>query len=359
MSKLGVVILVGGKSSRMCKNKAHLPLNGKTFLSKILEELEGFEEILLSVDSAEKYRNEGIKTVEDIYPGCGPIVGLYSALSACRSEHILALSCDMPLFQKELGRYMSAFIDDYHDAFVVVARGGRAHPLCAIYGQRARHILEKQIQEGNYRMFDALGKMRVRHIPLQHSVFPDDIVQNVNTPEDYAEIIRRVQGVPIISVCGVKNSGKTTLLTKIIPILKERGLRVAVIKHDGHDFDFDKPGTDSYRIRESGAQSIGIYSPYRYMISAPKTDVTPEYLAKFFDDADIILLEGGKHTAYPKIEVVRKAVSSEPASSAGALIALCSDLDVKIEGVRTLSIDDYDGIVQAIIGYLRKGGFHG
>lgn len=58
----------------------------------------------------------------------------------------------------------------------------------------------------------------------------------------------------IIAISGVKNSGKTTLITRLIPHLKDRGIKIAVIKHDGHDFEPDVIGTDSYRYREAGKE---------------------------------------------------------------------------------------------------------
>ena len=63
----------------------------------------------------------------------------------------------------------------------------------------------------------------------------------------------------VLAVSGVHNSGKTTLLEKLLPVLRSRGLKVGVIKHDGHDFTPDVPGTDSYRLREAGAEGVAVY----------------------------------------------------------------------------------------------------
>ena len=62
----------------------------------------------------------------------------------------------------------------------------------------------------------------------------------------------------VLAVSGVHNSGKTTLLEKLLPVLRSRGLKVGVIKHDGHDFTPDVPGTDSYRLREAGAEGVAV-----------------------------------------------------------------------------------------------------
>ena len=69
----------------------------------------------------------------------------------------------------------------------------------------------------------------------------------------------------ILAVSGVKNSGKTTLITKLLPELKKRGLRVAVIKHDGHDFEADVPGTDSWKYAQAGADGTCVFSSGKHM----------------------------------------------------------------------------------------------
>ena len=72
----------------------------------------------------------------------------------------------------------------------------------------------------------------------------------------------------VLAVSGVHNSGKTTLLEKLLPVLRSRGLKVGVIKHDGHDFTPDVPGTDSYRLREAGAEGVAVYSGTRLPCSS-------------------------------------------------------------------------------------------
>lgn len=102
------------------------------------------------------------------------------------------------------------------------------------------------------------------------------------------------------TICGYKNSGKTTLITKLIPILKKKGYRVATIKHDGHDFESDVPGTDTWKHKEAGAYASGIFSGSRFMISKECEDADIEMLAAFFPEADVILLEGFKNSELPK-----------------------------------------------------------
>lgn len=104
----------------------------------------------------------------------------------------------------------------------------------------------------------------------------------------------------IYAICGYKNSGKTTLITKLIPLLNEKGYKVATIKHDGHDFVGDVPDTDSYKHKKAGAYGTAVFSNYRFQIVKETQGITELDLMKFFPEADIILIEGMKNSKYPK-----------------------------------------------------------
>lgn len=101
-------------------------------------------------------------------------------------------------------------------------------------------------------------------------------------------------------VCGYKNSGKTTMITRLIPELKNRGYNVAVIKHDGHDFESDVPGTDSWKHQKAGAFGVAVFSEKRILITKECGNITEQQLARAFPEADIILIEGLKNSSYPK-----------------------------------------------------------
>lgn len=104
----------------------------------------------------------------------------------------------------------------------------------------------------------------------------------------------------IFAVSGCKNSGKTTLIASLIPELTRRGYKVAVIKHDGHDCEWDTPGTDTYRFQKAGALGTGIYSSRRLMVTKEYCEPDERTLLKAFGEADIVLIEGLKHSSYPK-----------------------------------------------------------
>ena len=131
----------------------------------------------------------------------------------------------------------------------------------------------------------------------------------------YSEAKRPPKQPAVLAVSGAHNSGKTTLLEKLLPVLRSRGLKVGVIKHDGHDFTPDVPGTDSYRLREAGAEGVAVYSGQRYLLTEALPLTEGDLLALFARHGyDLVLLEGFKSSRWPKIEVVRRAISDTPIS---------------------------------------------
>jgi molybdopterin-guanine dinucleotide biosynthesis protein B len=108
----------------------------------------------------------------------------------------------------------------------------------------------------------------------------------------------------VLAISGVKDSGKTTLIESILPYITGRGLRVAVIKHHGHGFSADAPGTDTYRHFEAGAFATALISDGAFMTVQRKSTDENEMIAAFHD-ADLILLEGYKSSRWPKIVVQR------------------------------------------------------
>ncbi len=118
--------------------------------------------------------------------------------------------------------------------------------------------------------------------------------------------------VPVLGFVAYSGTGKTTLLEALIPKLVQKGLRIGVLKHAHHDFDIDKPGKDSYRLRKAGACQMLISSRYRNAIVTEtyQEEANFDYLLSRFDheQLDLILVEGCKNIAFPKIELNREAV---------------------------------------------------
>jgi len=156
--------------------------------------------------------------------------------------------------------------------------------------------------------------------------------------------------IPIISVVGYTDSGKTTYLEKLIPELKKRGIRVCAVKHDVHGFDIDTPGKDSYRLKAAGAHTAVISSPKKVaVISDVDKDLgLSELRERFIRDVDIILSEGFKSDVHPKIEVFRKGNREKLLCEGdGSLFAVVTDTEVETD-VPVLDIDDVGGMADLI-----------
>lgn len=155
---------------------------------------------------------------------------------------------------------------------------------------------------------------------------------------------------PVISIVGKTNSGKTTLMEKIIPELKTRGYKVGTIKHDVHGFEIDYEGKDTYRHFQVGADTVVIASSKKMALIKRLNEPLSldELVEKFFPDVDIIITEGYKTQDKPKIEVFRSAIHDQPlCTDADNRIALVSDKRLEIN-VPQFNLDGINGLVDFI-----------
>ena len=151
----------------------------------------------------------------------------------------------------------------------------------------------------------------------------------------------------LVAVSGVKNSGKTTFLEKLIPALGNLGLQTAVIKHDGHSFLPDREGTDTFRLLVAGALGTAVFDGEKYQ-AVKYAPVSEKELLALFPEADLILLEGFKHSPYPKIEIVRKAVSRESVCDPSTLLALVTDTELRLPNIPAFRLSDVVGVARLL-----------
>ena len=154
---------------------------------------------------------------------------------------------------------------------------------------------------------------------------------------------------PIISIVGKSESGKTTLLEGLIARLKQRGYRVAVIKHAGEDFELDTVNKDSWRFSQAGSEVSVISSAHKLaVIKNLEHDLGPQELSNFIcSDYDLILTEGFKQSSHPKIEVHRKEQGKELVSLPEQLLAVVTDEPLDVD-VPQFSRDEVPKIVDLI-----------
>jgi molybdopterin-guanine dinucleotide biosynthesis protein B len=156
--------------------------------------------------------------------------------------------------------------------------------------------------------------------------------------------------IPVISVVGRSNVGKTTFLEKVVKELKGRGYRVAIIKHDTHGFEIDQPGKDSWRMAQAGSDVVVLSSADKMaMIKKPGQELSLDQLAALVEDGvDIIISEGYKSADKPKIEVFRSGVSDKIVSQEQELVALVTDQHIDL-GVPQFAPDDVSAVVDLLV----------
>jgi molybdopterin-guanine dinucleotide biosynthesis protein B len=152
--------------------------------------------------------------------------------------------------------------------------------------------------------------------------------------------------IPIISIVGKSDSGKTTLIEKLVPELTRRGYRVATVKHDMHGFEVDREGKDSWRHKQAGAHTVVISSPQKIaLIRDVERDLTlDEIRGRWIQDVDLILSEGYKKDVQPKIEVFRKEKHKKLlCTKKDNLVAIVSDQRFTV-GVPCFHLEDMRGL---------------
>ncbi len=158
--------------------------------------------------------------------------------------------------------------------------------------------------------------------------------------------------IPIISVVGRSNVGKTTLLEKLIRELKGRGYRVAVVKHDVHGFEMDKPGKDSWRLAQAGSDAVVLSCADKLaLIRKQDHDAEPPEVADLLgEDFDILLTEGYKHSRSPKIEVHRKGMG-ELLSTPEELLGVATDEPLGTPAPQ-FSLEDAKGLADLVADFI-------
>ena len=158
---------------------------------------------------------------------------------------------------------------------------------------------------------------------------------------------------PVFGITGWKNSGKTTLLTRLVAEFARRGLSVSTVKHAHHACDIDKPATDSWRHREAGAREVMIVSGHRWALMhelREENEPPLEAALARLSPCDLVLVEGYKRESHPKIEVRREATGrNEPlAASDPSVLALAADFPADAGGRPLFALDDVAGIADFI-----------
>ena len=331
IEKISLLIVAGGKSSRLGTDKRFVEVGGIGLLENILRKAsaEDFAEIFLCVEEnlptlkilAEKF---GAKLLIDEVKKSGPMAGLAVGLANIKTDWALAVSADMPFFDsKTLTRKFSAA-----QAIIPIV-GGKFQPLAAFYRRELAEIFSRELSSGQRKIFTAIKK-----IPHEFTeILEEEIFFNINTRADLRLARGRAENLsrttPIISIVAPESgTGKTTFIEQLIKILSAQKISVGVIKSDAHGFNLDVEGKDSYKFQTAGAKSVAVVSPQSWFM-IKHTDERENFLSivEKMTGVDLILTESRTHGTFPAIslwrgrgeviadEKVAAIFTSEPAAS--------------------------------------------
>lgn len=171
------------------------------------------------------------------------------------------------------------------------------------------------------------------------------------------------RGIPVVSIVGKSDAGKTTLLEGVVAELVARGYAVATCKHHAHDVELDVAGKDSWRHARAGARMVMVSSPAQFVaVRRVERELSLDEIAAEAERAgcDLLLTEGFKRSARVRIEVVRRARSRELISDPSELVALVTDDDaIAAPGVPRFALDDHRGVADFVEREFLRGAGHG
>ncbi|MEZ4599420.1 MAG: molybdopterin-guanine dinucleotide biosynthesis protein B [Syntrophotaleaceae bacterium] len=155
--------------------------------------------------------------------------------------------------------------------------------------------------------------------------------------------------IPVVVLVGMSGTGKTTFLEKLIREFKKRKVRTGTVKHDVHGFEMDRPGKDSWRHAQAGADAVAISCPTKVaMVRHVEQELSLDQIAELLVGVDIILVEGYKRANKPKIEIHRQARSRELLCPPEELLAVVSDVNWSI-GVPLFDLEDASGVADMLV----------
>lgn len=181
------IVLAGGLSTRMGRDKASLPWGKSDLLHTILQQLVPVcETVIVVTNSPREIGIEGIQFVADHYCRCGPLAGMQAGLTASGQDYNFIVACDMPFLSTAAITYMEQAALGYQAAVPFVE--DYFHPLHAVYHRDCLLQIDKLLAEGRYRIADLYPDIRLRQITKKELVQFDEelkMLSNVNTPEEY------------------------------------------------------------------------------------------------------------------------------------------------------------------------------
>ena len=186
-----VVILAGGKSRRMGRDKLKLSLDGRTLLESAVDRFkEVFEDVYLSVADETKYPEIQLRRIVDILPGAGPLSGLHAALTSLPGDGVFFVAADLP-FACPLAAKRLIELCGESDACIIRNPDGRLEPLFGYYRKTILPLCEKAIKSGDYRVFEILLNAKTQFAAPDElgELWDEKLIVNINFPEDFEKLL--------------------------------------------------------------------------------------------------------------------------------------------------------------------------
>ena len=191
--EIAMLLLMGGKSSRMGQNKAMLTYKGKTFWEKIIEEMQCCGKVYLSVDCKAHAPCETYPIIEDQYASIGPLGGIYTALLEISEEYVFVCACDTPQIDRKLIEKLCVYVTEQWDGVMIEDEKGRCYATAGIYSKKMLRTMEQMIRSKNYRLQSLIRQSKICYIRLEDLGLGEEVLFNVNTPEEYKQICLSVE----------------------------------------------------------------------------------------------------------------------------------------------------------------------
>jgi len=174
-------VLTGGRSSRMGRDKALLPIEGSVLVERTAERVRAAAGCVTLIGAPERYAHLGLPVAADLIEDCGPMGGLYTALKIGRADWNLLVACDMPGLTAEFLRELLDAARQCGGACLVPQTESGLHPLCAIYHRRAEGAVASAIEHKRFKMHDLLKVLEAESFPVVEA----SMLENVNTPVEW------------------------------------------------------------------------------------------------------------------------------------------------------------------------------
>lgn len=181
--KVTGVVLAGGKSSRMGTDKGLLVVDGKRIVERAIEAMKAEVDDIIIISNGNNYDYLGYKVYEDIEKNCGPMGGIFTALSYSATDRNFVVSCDMPFLSRELVGFI---IENSEDCEIAIPQNGdKLEPLCAVYNKSCLEQFEVLLERKELKLQASLQYFKVKLIPIPENIFGKDCFENVNTVIEY------------------------------------------------------------------------------------------------------------------------------------------------------------------------------